>query len=144
MIANTTSSIIIYYNEPERANTSPQEAADTWHKMLVPLRKQKGKKLCSPSCSNDGNGQKWIADFMGRVKDDMPDYLGLHYYGNSAKDAKDFVEMMHDKWPHLPVMITEIACISRNKDDVYKFTAEFGEYTAVITFCRTFWLMLME
>lgn len=93
----------------------------------MPLRKQKGKKLVSPSCSNDVNGQRWIEDFMGRVKDEMPDYLGLHYYGNTAKEAMEFVEMMHNKWPHLPVMITEIACISRNKDDVLKFTAAFGE-----------------
>jgi len=129
MFANASASILIFYNEPERANASAQEAADTWHKMLAPLRKQHKKKLCSPSCSNDGNGQKWIGDFMGLVKDEMPDFLGLHYYGNTAKEAQGFVEMMHNKWPHLPVMITEIACISRNKDDVLKFTAAFGMLT---------------
>jgi len=132
MFANANASILMFYNEPERANTSAQEAAETWHKMLVPLRKEKKKRLCSPSCSNDDNGQKWIEDFMGRVKDEMPDFLGLHYYGESAKEARDFVEMMHNKWPHLPVMITEIACISRSRDDVLKFTAAFGMLTTLV------------
>ena len=74
MFANANASILMSYNEPERANTSAQEAAETWHKMLVPLRNEKKKRLCSPSCSNDDNGQKWIEDFMGRVKDEMPDF----------------------------------------------------------------------
>lgn len=77
-IQSTNQPIIHFFNEPERAGMSPQQAADIWFRQMLPLR-QKGKKLVSPSCASDPAGQKWIADFMNRVSSNPPDFLGLHY-----------------------------------------------------------------
>lgn len=123
-IQNSNETVIHYFNEPERAGISAQHAADQWNKKMLPLRKNKGKKLVSPSCANDQAGQKWITEFMHRVKDHPPDYLGLHYYGHKSHEAIAFIESMHKKFPKQPVIVSEIACISRNYHDVLKFTVE--------------------
>lgn len=123
-IENTKESIIHYFNEPERAGITPQVAADHWNSQMLPLRKNKGKKLVSPSCSNDANGQKWIEEFMHLVAANPPDYLGLHYYGTNGNDAMNYLKSMHAKFPHQPVIVSEIASISRNYADVLGFTAQ--------------------
>lgn len=122
MIQNTDQPIIHFFNEPERANISPGRAADIWIKKMVPLRQQKGKRLVSPSCANDDAGQAWIADFLGRVANEAPDYLGLHYYGTDGNAAIQFLEYMHQKHPY-PVIVTEIASIARDDNNVRGFTA---------------------
>lgn len=123
MIQNTDQPIIHFFNEPERANISPERAADVWMKQMVPLRQQKGKKLVSPSCASDDGGNAWIADFLGRVSSEPPDYLGLHYYGANGNAAIQFLEDMHRKHPY-PVIVTEIASIARDDDNVRGFTAQ--------------------
>ena len=95
---------------------------------MVPLRKNKGKKLVSPSCSNDAAGQAWIADFMNRVSANPPDYLGLHYYGTNGNDAIAFIEDMHKKHPKQPIIVSEIASISRTYNDVLGFTAQLANW----------------
>lgn len=52
LVANTTSPIILFFNEPERAGISPERARDIWYSQMLPLRKNKGKKLGSPACAN--------------------------------------------------------------------------------------------
>ncbi|KAL9597560.1 MAG: hypothetical protein Q9219_005062 [cf. Caloplaca sp. 3 TL-2023] len=123
-IENTKENIILFFNEPERAGITPQHAADIWRTKMLPLRQHKGKKLVSPSCASDPKGQEWINDFMHRVAEHPPDFLGLHYYGTEAKGAIDYIEMMHRKHPKQHVMVTEIASISRNHHDVMQFTAK--------------------
>lgn len=120
--------IIHFFNEPERAGISAQHAADVWHKQMVPLRKGKGKKLVSPSCSNDAQGQAWIADFMHRVSDAPPDFLGLHYYGKDGKAAIEFFEAMHKKFPQHAIIVSEIASIDRNHASVLGFTAQLANW----------------
>ena len=116
--------IVHFFNEPERAGISAEHAADVWHKQMVPLRQKHGKKLVSPSCSNDKNGQAWIADFMNRVADHAPDYLGLHYYGTDGNAAIHFIEEMHAKHPHQPIIVSEIASIARDLPSVMGFTVQ--------------------
>ncbi|KAL8681924.1 MAG: hypothetical protein Q9186_002010 [Xanthomendoza sp. 1 TL-2023] len=123
-IENSKENIILFFNEPERAGISPQHAADVWHKQMLPLRRNKGKKLVSPSCASDPNGQKWIDDFMHRVADNPPDFLGVHYYGTEAKAARGYIESMHKKHPKQRIMVTEIASISRNHKEVVQFTVD--------------------
>ena len=127
-IENSNQPIIHYFNEPERAGISAQQAADQWNKQMVPLRKNKGKKLVSPSCSNDAAGQAWIEDFMHRVASNPPDYLGLHYYGTNGNDAIAYIESMHKKFPHQPIIVSEIASTSRNYNDVLGFTAQLANW----------------
>ncbi|KAI4153535.1 MAG: hypothetical protein LQ340_002268 [Diploschistes diacapsis] len=92
-VENTDQPIIHFFNEPERHNISAEQAAD----------------LVSPSCSNDDAGQAWIEDFMNRIQDAPPDYLGLHYYGTDGNAAQEFLEDMQNKWPEIPVIVSEIA-----------------------------------
>ena len=127
-IESTNEKIILFFNEPERAGISPQHAADIWRTKMLPLRQHKGKKLVSPSCASDTQGQAWIQDFMHRVAEHPPDYLGLHFYGTEAKGAIDFIEDMHKKYPKCHVMVTEIASISRHHSDVVQFTARLANW----------------
>ncbi|MCJ1317934.1 hypothetical protein MMC15_003261 [Xylographa vitiligo] len=127
MIQNTDQPIIHFFNEPERAGISAEHAADVWHNQIVPLREQKGKQLVSPSCSNDDAGQAWIADFMERVSDKAPDYLGLHYYGTDGNAAIQFLEGMHSKYSQ-PIIVSEIASIDRDGASVLGFTSQLANY----------------
>ena len=120
--------IVHFFNEPERAGITPEKAAQDWHQKMVPLRQQHHKKLVSPSCSNDENGQKWINRFMDLVKDSPPDFLGLHYYGTKSQEAINFIEHMHQQHPAQKVIVSEIASISRNKHEVYEFTFDVSNW----------------
>lgn len=124
IIQNTPYPIIHYFNEPERAGINPAQAADLWISHMVPLRSEKGKKLVSPSCASDPGGTAWLDAFMSdpRVRDNMPDYLGLHYYGTSGDACIQYLTEQHNKYPALPVIVSEIASIHRNSDDVLGFT----------------------
>jgi len=120
--------IVHFFNEPERAGVSPAEAAQLWEQHMVPLRKEHGKKLVSPSCASDPKGKEWIADFLKRVATHPPDYLGLHYYGPNGDDAAKFIEEMHEAHPKMPVIVSEIACTSRDEGQVYHFTAKLADW----------------
>lgn len=125
---NSPQPIIHFFNEPERAGVTAEKAADAWRKQMVPLRAEKGKKLVGPSCASDAGGAAWLEDFMARVEDELPDFLGLHYYGEDAEAAIRYVEEMHGKWPQLPVIVSEIASISRKREEVYAFTARVANW----------------
>ncbi|KAI0097262.1 glycoside hydrolase family 128 protein [Nemania sp. FL0031] len=124
IIQNSNDPIILFFNEPERAGISPEQARDIWYNQMLPLRKNKGKKLGSPAVASDQNGQNWIAKFMSLVSKDPPDFLCLHYYSTNADDAMKYIDSMHNKWPKLKVMVTEIACIDRNYQAVLGFTVK--------------------
>ncbi|KAI2464284.1 glycoside hydrolase family 128 protein [Annulohypoxylon bovei var. microspora] len=123
-IENSKYPIVLFFNEPERASITPEQARDIWNKQMVPLRKNKGKKLGSPAVASDANGQKWIEKFMSLVSNDPPDFLCLHYYSTNANDAIKYIQNMHNKWPKHKVMVTEIACIDRNYQAVLAFTVQ--------------------
>ena len=120
-IQNTKNSIIHFFNEPERANITPEQAAEIWFKQVVPLRHH-GNKLVSPSCASDPKGKAWISDFMHRVAKEPPDFLGLHYYGTDKNAAIRYFEDMHEKHGKRPLVISELASISRNHAEVVAFT----------------------
>ncbi|KAL8786272.1 MAG: hypothetical protein Q9213_002867 [Squamulea squamosa] len=124
---NSDQPIVQYFNEPDKNNISPERAAQAWHDQMVPLRQQKGKKLVGPAVSSDENGKNWLADFMNRVSDQPPDFLGLHYYGTDGNDAIRYLEEMHSKYPQ-PIVVSEIASIDRNIGSVYNFTVQLANY----------------
>ncbi|KAL8691218.1 MAG: hypothetical protein Q9218_003514 [Villophora microphyllina] len=127
-IENTKENVILFFNEPERNGISAQHAADVWHQKMLPLRQHKGKKLVSPSCASDPKGQAWLADFMHRVQDNPPDFVGVHYYGTDSKAAIGFIQGVHSKFPKQHLMVTEIASISRNYHDVVDFTVKLANW----------------
>jgi hypothetical protein len=120
--------IVHFFNEPERAGISTEKAAEAWENQMLVLRKEKGKKLVSPSCASDPGGWAWLDDFMKRISDNPPDFWGLHYYGTDADAAIKYIETQHEKYPKLPVIVTEVASISRKKEEVYAFTAHLANW----------------
>ena len=128
IILKSDQHIIHFFNEPERQGISAEHAADVWLKQMVPLRQKHGKKLVSPSCANDKAGQEWIADFMNRVSREAPDYLGLHYYGTDGNAAIKFIQDMHAKHPHQPIIVSEIASIARDYPSVKGFTVQLANW----------------
>lgn len=124
---NSDQPIVHFFNEPDKNNISPERAADAWHNQMVPLRQQKGKKLVSPSVSSDDNGKNWLADFMNRVSDNPPDFLGLHYYGTHGNACIQYLQDMHSKYPQ-PIIVSEIASIDRNVGSVYNFTVQLANF----------------
>ena len=52
MIQNSDAPIILYFNEPERAGITPEQATDIWRQQILPLRNNKGKKLGSPAVAS--------------------------------------------------------------------------------------------
>jgi hypothetical protein len=96
MISNNDHAIIHYFNEPDRAGISPEKASEIWVEKMVPLRKEKGKKLVGPGCASDEGGETWLDEFMRRVQEkrEPPDYLGLHYYGSDGAAAIQYIEKM--------------------------------------------------
>lgn len=126
-IQGTHNSIIHFFNEPERNGISPQQAADAWKRQILPLRNQ-GNKLVSPSCAGDEAGHAWIADFMGKVASNPPDYLGMHYYGPDGNAAIREIQNMHKLYPKHPIIVSEIASTAREKPSVVGFTVQVANF----------------
>ncbi|KAL9620733.1 MAG: hypothetical protein Q9160_004746 [Pyrenula sp. 1 TL-2023] len=126
-VINSKGDIVHFFNEPERNGISPEKAQQDWANQMLSLRRQHGKKLVSPSCSNDQNGQNWINKWLSLVQE-KPDFLGLHYYGTKSGDAIAFIQHMHQQHPNLKIIVSEIASISRNKHEVYQFTFEVANW----------------
>jgi hypothetical protein len=51
-VANTPFPIVLFFNEPERAGISPEQARDIWYSQMLPLRRDKGKQLGSPAVAS--------------------------------------------------------------------------------------------
>lgn len=124
---NTKNGIVHYFNEPERAGISIEQAAGLWLKQVVHLRKN-GNKLVSPSCASDSQGQAWIEDFLHRVASDPPDFIGLHYYGTDKNGAIKYFEEMHHKHPKHPLIISELASTARDYGEVEDFTIHVANW----------------
>ncbi|KAK6544456.1 hypothetical protein TWF694_001151 [Orbilia ellipsospora] len=121
--------IVHYFNEPERNGISAEYAAQKWHDQVVPtLRKQHHMKLVSPSCASDPAGTAWLKEFMSKVQDEPPDYVGVHYYGTHAEDAKKFLHNIREAYPKYHIIVSEIASISREKKNVYAFTRNMANW----------------
>lgn len=128
MIENTPFPIVLFFNEPERANISPEQARDIWYAQMLPLRRDKGKQLGSPAVASDDNGKIWLTQFMSLVASDPPDYLCLHWYSDDSASAQRYLEEMHNEYSQYPVMVTEIACTDRDHEKVTKFTSEMCDW----------------
>ena len=133
-VLNTDQPIIEFFNEPDKNGITPEHAADVWHNQMVPLRQQKGKQLVSPAISSDVNtGPGWLADFMNRVSDQPPDYIGIHYYGTDGNACIQYLQDMHSKYSQ-PMIVSEIASIDRNIGSVYNFTVQVSLLQAFLVY----------
>jgi len=95
---------------------------------MVILR-EAGKKLVNPSCLSDADiSGPWMAGFMGRIRPRLPDYIGLHYYGTDVAAAIQYFNSVYNNFPTIPVVVSEIASISRDYSQVLSFTAELANW----------------
>lgn len=125
--ASSDADIVHFFNEPERAGISADKAAEAWKEKMLPLRKEKGKKIVSPSCASDPAGREWIHRWMELVcteESGGPDFLGLHWYGTSADEFIKYLQGMHERYPDIPVIVSEFASVSRDRDEVMEFSAK--------------------
>lgn len=120
--------VIHFFNEPERAGITPEEAATIWHEQVIPLRQKHVKRLVSPSCASDQAGIDWIHKWMSLVSKDPPDYLGLHWYGTKGDEMIKHLQSMHAQYPKHPIIVSEWASISRNYNDVLHFTVQLANW----------------
>lgn len=115
-----------FLNEPERADITPEKAVELWFEKIVPLRRERGTKIVSPATASDFGGTQWLDSFLSQVQardsNEIPDFLGLHYYGPDTAGAVAYLEERHKRWPSMPVNVSELACISRDYGEVEKFT----------------------
>lgn len=58
------------------------------------------------------------------VQANPPEYVGLHYYGDNVEDAKRYLFEMYQRLGSKPVIISEIASISRDQWRVDEFTRD--------------------
>jgi hypothetical protein len=132
--------VMHFLNEPERQGITPDKAVEEWLGKIVPLRKERGCKIVGPACASDAAGTAWLDSFMALLKEkeggnEMPDFLGLHYYGPVAEAAIAYFQERHAKYPDHEVNISEVACISRDPGEVWKFSKEVVEWAE-----RTEWV----
>jgi hypothetical protein len=132
--------IMHFLNEPERAGVTPEKACELWFEKMVPLRRERGTRIVGPAAANDPPGTVWLDGFMSLVPArnprELPDFLGLHYYGTIAAEAIGYLTERHRKYPDIPVNVNEIASISRDRRQVEVFSREVAEWAD-----RTEWVV---
>lgn len=127
--------LLLTFNEPERIPLSAGDAVQLWRERILPLRAAHADqiRLVSPSCASDDAGSAWLAEFMGALGDgERPDYLGAHFYTDSAQDAgaagdaaRAYLSGLHDRYG-LALVVSEIASTSRDGANVEQFTHDIA------------------
>lgn len=110
---------------------SPSAAIDLWTSKIPALKAQfPNIKIVGPACASDPAGQAWITEFLGLLKGKggVVDFLGVHWYGEDHEEAKRFLEGWKEKCGGIgdgvKVVVSEIACTSREYSAVKTFNAE--------------------
>lgn len=102
---------LLGYNEPERkdqGNLSLEKALEAWPKLMA-LAEKKNLRLGSPAPSSDGQGMKWLDEFMKEAKKRKlrMDFVAVHWYRSRDAGAfETFVKELARNY-RLPVWITE-------------------------------------
>ncbi|PRP76834.1 glycosyl hydrolase 53 domain-containing protein [Planoprotostelium fungivorum] len=125
----TCSNYVLGFNEPDlqaQAGMTPAHSCDLWKQYIRPLKEKYGIKLGLPVVTN--GGQKWLADFMSLCPDHNADFLPLHWYGQYMGDITWYIGSVHEKYPNLPIWITEYASVSKDANEVVKFAKESMAY----------------
>ncbi|KAI0476276.1 glycoside hydrolase family 128 protein [Xylariaceae sp. FL0804] len=125
-----------YYNEPDVNGVDASQAAADWRASMLPLRAGHGVKLVGPSVTSDPSvGTPWLAAFYGALApDEMPDYLGVHFYTTASQPwegevsyAQGYFRQLHEKYG-LPLMVNEISSTSRDQGQVNEFTQAMARW----------------
>ncbi|RYP08430.1 hypothetical protein DL765_008785 [Monosporascus sp. GIB2] len=119
-----------FFNEPNKEGIPPANAANMWKDAMLPLHHGYNAKLLSPGCASNGDGTRWLDEFMGLTDDEKPDYIALRFYTTADESAdkevladKQYLKTRHEQH-NLPVIINELASTSRDLNIVRKFRTE--------------------
>lgn len=134
-----------FYNEPELNGVDAAAAAATWKSTVLPLRAQYGVKLVGPAVASNDAGSAWLETFYGALSaEEMPDFLGLHFYTNKdtaadleVKNAEAYFIEKHDKYG-LPVVVSEIGSTSRDATSVDTFTKDISSWLDTTDFIDSY------
>jgi Glycosyl hydrolase catalytic core len=126
-IWDSNAQTVMFLNEPERQSVSVEDAVRMWRSQMLRLRQQRNAKLIGPSPANDPKGNGWLERFMQQVGSDKPDFIGVHVYETDVGNAKRYLESVWNKY-HIPLVVTEIACIDRNYGNVLRWTAAMTQW----------------
>jgi len=128
-ILNTNEPIVQFFNEPDLNGISVEDAVRIWRNQMLPLRRNKGKKLVSPACIGNAVGIAWLDNFMKALgPNEKPDYTGVHYYGTDAKEAQRHITDVYNRNGQRPVIVSEVASLSRDYNQVVKFTVDLANW----------------
>jgi hypothetical protein len=114
---------ILAFNEPDfdkESNMLPAEAAKLWKQYLEPL-KSEGIRLGGPAITGSPTGQPWLAEFFDACTNCSVDFIPLHWYGEGAEGFYNYLWEVHNKYPKLPIWVTEYASTSANDTEVANF-----------------------
>ncbi|KAK8079390.1 CAP domain-containing protein [Apiospora hydei] len=138
-----TGSVIVHtFNEPERIPLSIDDALRLWRTRILPLRQSHGSqrvKLVSPACASDAQGSWWLDAFMDSLsldseRDERPDILGLHFYTMPDQTAEQGLAAAKTYFAErrarfdVPVIVSELACTSRDSAVVNRFTRDLARW----------------
>ena len=133
-IAGAGAAMVHFLNEPERQQpaVTPARAAALWREhMLAQLRGGGGRtKLVGPAVASDAAGRAWLRAFLAllrRADGEWPDYLGAHYYGEEAGEARRYLEGLRAEFG-LEVVVSEIGCVAREAARVERFTVAMANW----------------
>ncbi|KAK7998440.1 hypothetical protein PG989_006480 [Apiospora arundinis] len=118
---NTPTPLVVVhtFNEPERIPLSVADALHLWHTQILPLRESHGRhrvKLVSPACASDPPGHPVAGRFHGRPPSGARQ---ARHVGLAAAQA--YFEERRARFD-LPVIVSEVACTSRDPAAVDRFT----------------------
>ncbi|KAK7957308.1 glycoside hydrolase family 128 protein [Apiospora aurea] len=137
-----SSAVVVHtFDEPERIPLSVDDALRLWRTRILPLRQSHQRiKLVSPACASDAQGSRWLDAFMDALsldgeRDERPDILGLHFYtmpDQTAEQglaaAKAYFEGRRAGFGMFPVIVSELACTSRDPAVVDRFTRDLARW----------------
>lgn len=70
--------------------------------------------------------------FQGEGEGRAAGILGFYYYGTDGEAAIKYVEEMRGRYPELPVIVSEIACISRKREEVFESCISISSVTYIL------------
>jgi len=114
---------ILAFNEPDfdqESNMLPEEAAKLWKQYLEPM-KADGIRLGAPAVTGSPTGQPWLAQFFQLCTNCSVDFIPLHWYGEGEEGFYNYLWEVHNKYPKLPIWVTEYASTSTNDTEVARF-----------------------
>ncbi len=114
VLSGANISYVMSFNEPDGttatggSNVTPQLAASTWIREILPLRKL-GLQLGAPAVTGANAGFTWLQEFFDACGGNCTaDFIPVHWYGDFSGLASH-IGQIQATYPTLKVWVTEFA-----------------------------------